>query len=641
MIAHALIYPSSSMGDYAVEGRIRAEQINNIRRYLSSMVLANICNASVLIVALWAWPQHQLIITWASTTFIFSLYYGFRHHLSTKAKPLHVSCRAITGVARNALLLGSLWAMLPLLFFANASPGGQVVIACLCAGMLGGGAFVLASVPAATIGFTAPIVVASAIAIGRSGDAAYLLVAVLMITYTALLWRGVCVHASQIAKRVAEQVQVERKVRRDELTSLPNRLAFSEALESAFARFARLHERFAVLYLDLNDFKAVNDRWGHATGDKLLVQVGQRLKNCVREVDLVARLSGDEFAVIVEDATDSGASTIVANRIVGSLDTPFVVDGIELVTGVCVGIALAPVDGTSPELLLKSADEALYDAKHKSGGVVQLYDLGSKDAASRRRSLERDLRYAFGRDEFFLVFQPIFALDNNHIKGCEALLRWRHPTLGVRLPTEFIAIMEKSGLINEIGPWVVLEACKAAAVWPKHIRVAVNVSAIQLRQTRILSSVLNALTASTLPPGRLEIEITETAVIDDSEQVLSNLKALRELGVRIAIDDFGTGYSSLAYLQKVSPDTIKIDSSFVRQVANDAGSRAIVKSLIDLSHDLSMNVVAEGIETAEQLHFLRKHNCEEGQGYFMGVPKSANEIGACLPNMEAERIDAA
>ncbi len=486
MIARALIYPSISMGDDAVEGRIRAEQINSIRRYLSSMVLANISNASVLIVALWASPQHQLAITWASTTFVFSLYYGLRHRLSTKAKPLHVSRRAITRVARNALLLGSLWAMLPLLFFANASPGGQVVIACLCAGMLGGGAFVLASVPAATIGFTAPIVVASAIAIGHSGDAAYLLVAVLMITYTAILWRGVCVHASQIANRIAEQVQVESKVRRDELTSLPNRLAFFEALESAFARFARLHERFAVLYLDLNDFKAVNDRWGHATGDKLLVQVGQRLKTCVREIDLIARLSGDEFAVIVADATDAGAGTIVANRIVGSFDTPVVIDGIELFTGVCVGIALAPVDGASPELLLKSADDALYDAKHKSGGLVQLSDFGSRDAASRRRNLERDLRYAFDRGEFFLVFQPIFALDNNHITGCEALLRWRHPTLGVRLPAEFIAIMEENGLINEIGPWVVVEACKAAAAWPKHIRVAVNVSAIQLRHTQYL-----------------------------------------------------------------------------------------------------------------------------------------------------------
>jgi diguanylate cyclase (GGDEF)-like protein len=469
-----------------------------------------------------------------------------------------------------------LWATLPLIFFADASPGGQVIIACLCAGMLGGGAFALASIPAAAIAFTAPIVVASAITIGRSGDTAYVLVAVLMISYISVLWRGIYVYASQIVKRVAEQVNAERKVRQDELTSLPNRLAFFEELESAFSRLARFREQFAVLYLDLNDFKIVNDRCGHATGDKLLVEVGRRLRECVREVDLVARLGGDEFAIVVANAQDAATPTALAARIVGSLDRPFVIDGGEVYIGACVGIALAPADGDKPELLLKSADEALYDAKHRPGGVIQLFDAGYRDAARQHRKLERDLRYALRRGEFFLVFQPIFNLHTKRIAGCEALLRWRHPILGVRLPNEFTKTMEETTLITKVGEWILVEACNAAVTWPGNIRVAVNVSAVQLQHSKLLSSIVNALNVSTLPARRLEIEITETAVIDDSDQVLSNLKALRELGVRIALDDFGTGYSSLTCVRKLSPDSIKIDGSFVRELATNAGSRSIV-----------------------------------------------------------------
>jgi diguanylate cyclase (GGDEF)-like protein len=499
----------------------------------------------------------------------------------------------------------------------------------------------LAGIPAAAIAFTAPIVVASAIAIGRSGDTAYCLVAVLMISYISVLWRGIYGHASQMAKRIAEQVSAERKVRCDDLTDLPNRLGFFEALESAFARLARLREQFAVLYLDLDDFKTVNDRFGHAIGDKLLVQVGRRLKDCVRDVDLVARLGGDEFAIVVTDANSAAVPTTLANRIVSSLERPFLIDGAEVFTGTCIGIALAPADGATSELLLKTADEALYDAKHRSGGAVQLYDSAYKDAARQRRGLERDLRYAFRRGEFFLVFQPIFELDTSQITGCEALLRWRHPTFGVKSPIEFMDAMEETTLISEIGHWILVEACKTAVAWPENMRVAVNVSAVQLRNTNILSSVVKALSVSTLPARRLEIEITETAVIDDCAQVLLNLKGLRELGVRIALDDFGTGYSSLTYLRRLSPDSIKIDGSFVREVATDSDCRSIVKSLVKLSRDLSIRVVAEAIETAEQLQFLRSHNCDEGQGNYFCTPKSANEIGNYVLNRDAARIDAA
>ena len=637
----ALRYPSSSIEHEAVAGRVRAEQIGNIKRYLSSMMLANVCNASILVAALWSSSQRELAIAWASTILIFVMYYGLWRRQSARATPSYVSPRAITLAARNALLLGTLWAILPLLFFADASPSGQIIITALCVGMLAGGAFAFASVPAAAMAFTLPIIIAATVILGRGNDPTYLMLIVLMISYIGVLGRGVFVHASQMAKRVAAQCQAETKVRRDELTSLPNRLAFFEHLESAFERLERSHEKFAILYLDLNDFKAVNDRCGHATGDRLLVQVGQRLKDCIKEVDLVARLSGDEFALVVADVANSDTVTELANRIVRSLDTPFVIDGTEVFTGACIGIAFAPADGTSPELLLKRADKALYDAKGKSDGAIQLYDSSCKDVARRRRILECELRCALHRREFFLLFQPIFSLDNNRITGFEALLRWQHRASGIKPPIQFTDILEETGLINEVGHWALVEACKAAVAWPEYIRVAVNVSPIQLRHTRILFSIVNALAVSNLPAERLEIEITETAIIDDSDEVLSNLNALRELGIRIALDDFGTGYSSLTYLRKISPDSIKIDASFIREVTRDASCESIVKSLIKLSRDLNIKVVAEGIETAEQLNYLQAHHCDEGQGYYISQPMSANEIAGFLPNIGAARTNAA
>jgi diguanylate cyclase len=640
-ISQILYYPNSSNDDEAVEGRVRSEQINNVKRYLTWILLANVCNALVFVTALWSSPLRQLAAGWAFAIVIVGLYYGLRQRRTTLAAPAYVSAHTISRAIRNSLFLGILWASLPLIFFADASSGGQLIIACLCAGMLGGGAFALASIPAAAIAFTAPIIVASAITIGRNGDVAYALVAVLMTSYVSVLWRGIYVYASQIVQRVGEQVKVEREIRKDELTSLPNRLALFESLENAFSRLTSSHEQFAVLYLDLNDFKLVNDRCGHAVGDKLLVEVGSRLSASVRQTDLVARLGGDEFAVVVVNAQNVAIVTALAARIVDSLDRPFVIDGRKIYTGTCVGIAVAPGDGHSPELLLKNADEALYDAKHRSGGVIQLFDSRYKDAARQRRKLERDLRYALQRDEFFLVFQPIFNLRAKIIVGCEALLRWNHPDLGVRLPNEFMKAMEETDVMTDVGEWVLVQACKAAVAWPGTMRVAVNVSALQLRTSKVLSSVVNALNESALPAWRLEIEITETAVIDDSSQVLSNLKALRELGVRIALDDFGTGYSSLTCMQKLSPDSIKIDGSFVRNLVGSPGSRSIVKSVIYLSRDLSINVVAEGIETSEQLEFLRLNDCNEGQGFFLGVPKSATDIGSALLSTDVRETSAA
>lgn len=636
-----LHYPASMVRDDFIRGQIRAEQVGNIKRYLSSMMLANAANALIVVVGFWASSQRWAALFWATPILIFAAHHGLKHRTALPARPSYVSSRVISRAVRNALLLGSLWAVLPLSLFSHAAAPQQMIIACLCSGMLGGGAFAFATIPFAAIAFSAPIVFGSAVAIERCNDPSYLLIALLMISYLAVLLRGVFIYAAQIATKVASQIYAERKARRDELTNLPNRLAFHERLEDAFSRLARMHEPFAVLCVDLNDFKAVNDRWGHATGDQLLVQVSQRLMTCTRNIDLVARLAGDEFAILLANTACSEDAAAIAECIVRSVDGPFVIDGVNVFSGACIGIAVAPADGNNRETLLKNADQALYAAKNGTNGPIRIYDFAHKERMRLRRTAERDLRSAFRKSEFFLVFQPILELANNRVTGAEALLRWKHPKDGVKSPAEFINIIEETGLIHEIGDWAIRQACRAAAQWPEHIRVAVNISPTQLRLTSILSSVASALEESGLLPSRLELEITETALVDNNDNIASNLKSLHELGVRIALDDFGTGYSSLTYLQKLSPDSIKIDASFVREMVINADCASIVKSMIALSRDLRINVVAEGIENHEQLLFLHNISCKEGQGYLLYSPKSLAEVSTVFLNGNVLRAGAA
>ena len=384
-------YPSNLAQNDLVAGRIRAEQVSNVKRYLFSVMAANAFNALIFVAAVWQSPQRQMAIAWAATVLMFTIYHGFKSQSSAGLTPSHVSGRAIIRAIRNAFLLGGLWAVPPLLFFAEATSTGRIVIACLCAGMLGGATFALSSIPAAALAFTIPILIASGIAIVRSGDPAYLLVGLLMLSYVTVLLRGGFVHAAQIARRVGAQTQAESKVRVDELTGLPNRLAFREALSKAFARLARFHEQFAVLYIDLNEFKNVNDNLGHAVGDQLLVEVGRRLKACAREIDLVSRLSGDEFAILMANANQLEDVTILADRIIACLNSSFTIDGEEVSTGACVGIAMAPMDGDTPTVLLKKADDALYGAKKAATRVH--HDLTpNAQTRSRRGDLRRSAR---------------------------------------------------------------------------------------------------------------------------------------------------------------------------------------------------------------------------------------------------------
>ena len=617
--------------DEAVAGYIRGEQISLVLGYSLGIMLANACNAAVLAIALWHSHDRNYALIWAAAVVGGALPVGLKARSSRRiTKPQFVSRRTMHRLVRNAFVLGTAWAIVPVAFFANASNGGQLVITCLCAGMLAGGAFAFATIPVAAVAFTAPIFVGTAICLGRNGDFVYLLVAILVVAYGFVLLRGVFANSIEFARRTIAQLEAERKVRRDPLTQLPNRFAFSESLEGALNRLSRLGEEFAVLLLDLDRFKEVNDKFGHLAGDEFLVQVAARLQRCARETESVTRIGGDEFALIMTNLTKVEDALEIAERFVGAFAEPFLIEGCEIAGATSIGIVLAPRDGNAPHELLKNADVALYRAKKAGPGTVRFFEASDDKSARDRRALQRDLEEAIERNELFLVYQPFFDIRENRVTGFEALLRWQHPVRGVISPTEFIPIAEETGLIHPIGEWVVRRACSTLSNWPPHLRVAVNFSAAQFHNATILQTIVQALSQARVSPSRLEIEITESMLISKYGPASSILNSLLQLGVTVALDDFGTGFSSLTYLRKLPFTRIKIDQSFIRDMLTQPDSAAIVKSVITLAQDLQIGVVAEGVETTEQLEYLRQTNCDEVQGYLIGRPISADRIFALL-----------
>jgi len=437
---------------------------------------------------------------------------------------------------------------------------------------------------------------------------------------------GSCValHDDVTALRQA-QSRITFMARHDTLTGLPNRAVLREELDRAFIRNAR-GEEMALLCLDLDRFKPVNDTFGHAAGDALLKQVATRLRACARETDLVVRLGGDEFGLVQCGVPQPGSGTALARRVIEALALVFDLDGQPVHIGTSVGIAVAPFDGSDPETLLRNADMAMYRAKTDGRGTLRFFEPEMDARMQSRRGLEADLRLALERQEFALVYQPQIDTDRHAVHGVEALLRWHHPQRGLVSPLDFIALAEETGLIVPIGRWVLQQACCDALAWPAHVRVAVNVSAVQFRHGGLLPDVLAALQASGLPARRLELEITESVVLQDTQQALATLHELRSRGVRVALDDFGTGYSSLSYLRIFPFDRIKVDGSFVRDAGSNPGTRAIIRAIADLGRGLGMSTTAEGVETAAQLQAVRDQGCTEVQGFLFSRPRPAAEI---------------
>jgi diguanylate cyclase (GGDEF)-like protein len=413
--------------------------------------------------------------------------------------------------------------------------------------------------------------------------------------------------------------------RHDLLTGLPNRAVLREELDRAFTHIARGDE-LALLCLDLDRFKPVNDTFGHAVGDELLRQVAARLRACKRDSDLVVRLGGDEFAIVQTGVPQPGSATALARRIIDSLSSVFDLDGQSVHISTSVGVAVAPFDGDDAMSLLRSADLAMYRAKSDGRGTLRYFEPKMDADMRARRNLELDLRLALERGEFELAYQPQVDAAGFVVCGVEALLRWRHPQLGSVSPLDFIALAEDTRLIVPIGRWVLEQACRDAMAWPTSVRVAVNVSSVHFRNGSLLRDVLGALQLSGLPAHRLELEITESVILADTQQVLSALHELRSLGVQVAMDDFGTGYSSISYLRDFPFDRIKIDHTFVHDVETDSATQAIIRAVVELSRSLGMSTTVEGIETQQQLQTVQQLGCTEVQGYLFGRPCTAAEI---------------
>ena len=429
--------------------------------------------------------------------------------------------------------------------------------------------------------------------------------------------------------RKAEE-KISHMARHDPLTDLPNRTLFHEQMERALRR-TRRDGQIAVLCLDLDHFKDINDTLGHPTGDHLLKAVAERLGQAIRETDTLARLGGDEFAIVQVEANDQPAqSAALASRLVDVISAPYDINGHHVVIGTSIGVSIAPTDGTDPDQLLKNADMALYRAKADGRGTYRFFEDDMDARAQSRRTLELDLRAAVACGQFELYYQPIQTIGTGEIIAFEALARWNHPIRGMIQPPDFIPLAEQTRLIVPIGDWVLRTACSEAAGWSRKIRIAVNLSAVQFKNRKLVESVQAALSESGLAPDRLELEITETILLHDYEGTLATLRALRNLGVRISMDDFGTGYSSLSYLQSFPFDKIKIDQSFIRELANREESMAIVRAITGLGKSLGISTTAEGVETREQLRLLRAEGCTEVQGYLFSPPCPAAEVETLL-----------
>ncbi|HYC16236.1 MAG TPA: EAL domain-containing protein [Pseudolabrys sp.] len=428
-----------------------------------------------------------------------------------------------------------------------------------------------------------------------------------------------------VTERQRSEDRIAHMARHDALTDLPNRMLLLEQLNHEIKRVKR-GECLAVLCLDLDQFKSVNDALGHHIGDELLKLVGERLRGCTRELDVVARMGGDEFAIIMTQMEQAADAATLSKRIRDSVIKPYQIEGHQIVTDISIGISVAPMDAVESNELLRNADMALYDAKADGRGTFRFFEPEMNTRMKARRELEMDLRKALATEQFELHYQPLVVLESNEVNGFEALLRWNHPTRGLVSPADFIPIAEETGLIVPLGEWVLKAACNEAVDWPDHIKVAVNLSPAQLNCRNLVNMVTSALNETGMPPHKLQLEITETVLLQNTFTTLATLHELRKMGVQIALDDFGTGYSSLSYLRSFPFDKIKIDRSFIQDLSNGAEPLAIVNAVAGLAKCLNMTSTAEGVETQQQMEMLQSIGCTEMQGYLFSHARPANEI---------------
>jgi diguanylate cyclase (GGDEF)-like protein/PAS domain S-box-containing protein len=429
----------------------------------------------------------------------------------------------------------------------------------------------------------------------------------------------------------ATSSEMARLAQHDFLTGLPNRMLFNDRLEQAISQAERQGNQLGVMFVDLDHFKRINDSLGHAVGDKLLQSVSRRLLACVRRTDTVSRLSGDEFVVLLSQIQHPGDAGVSARKIIRALTAPHDVDGHLVDISASLGVSTFPEDGSTLDSLLGKADTAMYEAKKRGRNTYEFFERNMHARLAERSSLESDLRFALGRREFFLHYQPQCNLKTGKITGVEALLRWERPKRGLVPPLEFVSVAEECGLIGPIGRWVLLEACKQSRRWSDEgldvVPIAVNVSAAEFGAKDFLSGIRTALIATSVDPHNLALELTESVLMHDPESTIVTLKALKAMEIQLAIDDFGTGYSSFTYLRRFPADVLKLHQSFVQDIASDPSDTMIVSAMINIGKSLKQRVIAEGVETRGQLEFLRLHGCTEGQGYYFSPPIPPSQAG--------------
>jgi diguanylate cyclase (GGDEF)-like protein/PAS domain S-box-containing protein len=428
--------------------------------------------------------------------------------------------------------------------------------------------------------------------------------------------------------------EMSHMAQHDILTNLPNRTLLQDRLSQAIVTANRNDSRIAILFLDLDGFKHINDSLSHAVGDRLLQLVAKRLLAAVRTSDTVCRLGGDEFVILLSEVAHEGDAGVKAGKILSALSAPFEMEQITLRVTASAGVTTYPEDGRSAELLIRNADLAMYQAKEKGRNNYQFFEKGMNVRAVERQAIEGDLRCALERDEFVMHYQPKIDLKTGEITGVEALLRWQHPVRGLVGPMQFISVAEDCGLMLPIGKWVLRESCRQAKAWQDSglplIEMAVNVSSVEFRNDQFLGSISTILKETGLEPGYLELELTESVLMQHAEFSVPVLQKLKAMGVRLAIDDFGTGYSSLSYLRQFPIDTLKVDQSFIHEINADTDEATIISAVINMGCRLKHRVIAEGVETAEQLAFLRAHGCDVGQGYYFARPMPAEETAKLL-----------